>query len=106
MNDNELILGPFQGKPACIRIKIGEGVCGTAIEEKRAIIVENVHKFPGHIACDSDSKSELVIPLKKGDNIIGVLDIDSPIKARFNKEDRDLMKIFIDILLEGSDFDY
>jgi L-methionine (R)-S-oxide reductase len=85
---NELVLGPFQGKPACVRIPLGRGVCGTAAAEKRSILVPDVQKFPGHIACDSESKSELVVPLRVCDDIIlGVLDIDSPIENRFDDED-------------------
>lgn len=83
-----LVLGPFQGKPACVRIPLGKGVCGTAAQEKRSILVEDVQKFPGHISCDSDSRSELVVPLRVCDDlIIGVLDIDSPVLKRFDAED-------------------
>ena len=84
----ELIVGPFQGKPACVRIAVGEGVCGTAVEERRSILVEDVHAFPGHIACDAGSESELVVPLVKNGEIIGVLDLDSPRLARFDAEDQ------------------
>ena len=84
-----LILGPFQGKPACIEIPLGKGVCGTAAESKSTILVDNVHKFPGHIACDSASNSEIVIPLFKNGEIFGVLDIDSPFFSRFTKEDKE-----------------
>lgn len=79
MKNGELVLGPFQGLPACVRIAIGKGVCGTAVKKDKTIVVDNVHEFPGHIACDANSKSEIVIPLKKDGEIIGVLDIDSPI---------------------------
>jgi L-methionine (R)-S-oxide reductase len=85
--DGELVLGPFQGKPACIRIAIGKGVCGTAAEQRQTILVDNVHDFPGHIACDSDSNSEIVVPLIVGDQLIGVLDLDSPSFARFDEDD-------------------
>ncbi len=85
--DKELVLGPFQGKPACIRIKPGRGVCGTSYLEKRSILVHDVDEFPDHIACDSESKSELVIPLKKENHIFGVLDLDSPKIGRFTDVD-------------------
>ena len=85
--DQEMILGPFQGKPACLRIKSGRGVCGTSYQEKRTLNVQDVHEFPGHIACDSASRSELVIPLMKNGVIYGVLDLDSPNLARFSLTD-------------------
>ena len=89
IKDNILVLGPFQGEPACIEIPIGKGVCGTSVAEKRTVLVYDVHKFPGHIACDCASNSEIVIPLcDKTGNIIGVLDIDSPIVNRFSEEDK------------------
>ncbi len=88
MEDGCLILGPFQGKPACIRIPLGRGVCGTAAAEDRVQLVPNVHDFPGHIACDSASNSEIVVPLHKDGKIWGVLDIDSPTVGRFTAEDR------------------
>lgn len=89
IEDNILVLGPFQGKPACIEISIGKGVCGTSVAEKRTVLVYDVHNFPGHIACDCASNSEIVIPLcDKTGNIIGVLDIDSPIVNRFSEEDK------------------
>ena len=83
----ELVLGPFQGRPACIRIKFGEGVCGVAAETRHVQRVEDVHAFPGHIACDSASNSEIVVPLIRDGELIGVLDIDSPKHARFTEED-------------------
>lgn len=85
--DQELVLGPFQGKPACIRIKPQRGVCGAAYTEARTVRVNNVHDFPGHIACDSASLSELVIPLIKDGKVLGVLDLDSPHEGRFGRED-------------------
>ena len=85
MRDGELVLGPFQGLPACIRIQVGKGVCGTAVAEKKTQIVEDVHKFPGHIACDSASNSEIVIPIFKNGEVFGVLDIDSPEFSRFGE---------------------
>ena len=83
----ELVLGPFQGRPACIRIKFGEGVCGAAAQSREVQRVEDVHAFPGHIACDSASNSEIVVPLIRDGELIGVLDIDSPKRARFTEED-------------------
>ena len=88
LEDGKLILGPFQGRPACIEILWGKGVCGTAAAEDRTQLVPDVHLFPGHIACDSASRSEIVIPLHAGGKVIGVLDIDSPLNARFTEEDR------------------
>jgi GAF domain-containing protein len=85
--DGELVLGPFQGKAACIRIAFGAGVCGAAAASRQTQLVEDVHAFPGHIACDAASRSELVIPIVRGDELIGVLDLDAPIPARFDAED-------------------
>ena len=84
---DKLILGPFQGKPACIEISMGRGVCGTAAQQRRTVRVANVHEFPGHIACDSASNSEIVLPLMNGQTLWGVLDIDSPVPDRFTQED-------------------
>ena len=88
MESGKLVLGPFQGKPACIEIPLGRGVCGTAAMEKKTVLVEDVHKFPGHIACDSASNSEIVVPIFKNGEVYGVLDIDSPCFARFTREDQ------------------
>lgn len=88
LRGRELVLGPFQGKPACVRIAIGRGVCGAAAEQRRAILVPDVHAFPGHIACDSVSQSELVIPLIHDEALIGVMDLDSPRLARFDALDQ------------------
>lgn len=88
MEGGALVLGPFQGKPACIHIAVGKGVCGSAVQEGRTIRVEDVHAFPGHIACDGASNSEIVIPLRKNGEIWGVLDIDSPFVGRFTQEDQ------------------
>jgi len=88
LRENTLVLGPFQGKPACVRIPIGKGVCGTAAQTGQTQVVENVHEFKGHIACDSASNSEIVVPILKGGAVWGVLDIDSPVLARFTEEDR------------------
>ncbi len=85
---DELVVGPFQGKPACVRIKMGKGVCGSAALRKASILVEDVDAFPGHIACDSASRSELVVPLIKGDAVLGVIDLDSPRPARFDAADQ------------------
>ena len=93
-----LELGPFQGKPACTVIEIGKGVCGTAVAQDCTQLVKNVHEFPGHIACDSASNSEIVVPMHAGGNICGVLDIDSPILARFDEEDKAGLEAFVRIL--------
>ena len=86
--DGELVLGPFQGRPACARIGWGKGVCGAAASERRTIVVPDVHDFPGHIACDAASRSELVVPLVAAGRVVGVLDLDSPLAARFDEADR------------------
>ena len=86
--DGELVLGPFQGKPACIRIPIGRGVCGTAAATRQSQVVADVHAFPGHIACDAASRSELVVPLVQGEALIGVIDLDSPLPGRFDAQDQ------------------
>ena len=98
IKDNRLVLGPFQGKSACIHIAKGRGVCGSAWEKDQVLVVPDVHKFPGHIACDSQSESEIVIPLHKKGEVFGVLDIDSPIKDRFTEEDRAGLERFAKIL--------
>lgn len=98
----ELVLGPFQGKVACIRIPVGRGVCGTAFQKKESLFVNDVHEFPGHIACDARSQSEIVIPLEKNGKIIGVLDIDAPIKSRFDQEDQEHLETFVQLLLKNS----
>jgi GAF domain-containing protein len=98
----ELVLGPFQGKPACVRIAIGKGVCGTAAQRRATVLVEDVHAFPGHIACDSASNSELVVPLLRGAELLGVLDLDSPRHARFTQADarglEQLARIYVESL--------
>ncbi|MBO5177624.1 MAG: GAF domain-containing protein [Lachnospiraceae bacterium] len=99
-----LLLGPFQGKTACIRIPSGRGVCGTALATKEAQLVKDVHEFPGHIACDSASNSEIVLPIRKNGNIVGVLDIDSPIVARFDEEDREGLQKLVEILEKACEF--
>ncbi|MGG3821665.1 GAF domain-containing protein [Geobacillus thermodenitrificans] len=96
---DELVLGPFQGLPACVRIPFGKGVCGTAAAERRTVVVPDVHQFPGHIACDAASQSEIVVPLIKEGRVIGVLDIDSPIKNRFDDIDRRYLEQFASVLV-------
>ncbi len=98
MENGQLVLGPFQGKTACIEIPVGRGVCGTAVERGETILVKNVHEFPGHIACDSASNSEIVVPIRKNGEIVGVLDIDSPLIGRFTEEDRMGLEEFVRIL--------
>lgn len=88
LDGGKLVLAPFQGKPACIEIPVGRGVCGTAVAKNETQLVPDVHKFPGHIACDSESRSEIVVPIRKNGEAIGVLDIDSPFAARFSEEDK------------------
>ncbi|HLO12042.1 MAG TPA: GAF domain-containing protein [Pseudoneobacillus sp.] len=97
MDEKELVLGPFQGLPACVRIPVGRGVCGTAVQKKATILVEDVHQFPGHIACDAASQSEIVIPLVKNGEVFGVLDIDSPEKSRFDDIDKQKLEEFVEI---------
>ena len=98
VRDDRLVLGPFQGKSACIHIAKGKGVCGSAWESDKVLVVPDVHAFPGHIACDSQSESEIVIPLHKNGEVIGVLDIDSPLKDRFSEEDKEGLERFAKIL--------
>jgi L-methionine (R)-S-oxide reductase len=98
-NGAELVLGPFQGKPACVRIPIGKGVCGTAAARGTTILVPDVRDFPGHIACDPASRSELVVPLIKDGSVLGVLDLDSPLPARFDDLDRDGCEELVAVLL-------
>ena len=98
-----LVLGPFQGKVACVRIPVGRGVCGSAVERKESIVVPDVHAFPGHIACDSASRSELVVPLVKNGVVLGVLDLDSPSPNRFDDEDREGCERLVAIYLAASE---
>ncbi|MFP4978027.1 GAF domain-containing protein [Paenibacillus sp. CN-4] len=100
MDGEELVLGPFQGLPACIRIPLGRGVCGTAAAERRTLVVDDVHAFPGHIACDAASNSEIVVPLIKEDRVLGVIDIDSPLKHRFHDDERIFVERFAAIITE------
>ena len=100
----ELVLGPFQGKPACVRIPLGSGVCGTAAKSRTTVVVPDVDAFPGHIACDTASRSEIVVPLIKDGGLVGVLDIDSPKLGRFGDEDRAGCEILVQVFLERTDF--
>ena len=97
----ELVVGPFQGKPACIRIALGKGVCGTAAATRETQVVRDVHAFPGHIACDAASRSEIVVPLFEGDRLLGVWDVDSPDLARFDEDDRVGMQHLCAIFMES-----
>ena len=99
--DGELVLGPFQGQPACVRIKLGQGVCGAGAARCETVIVPNVNEFPGHIACDSASNSEIVVPLLKDSRLIGVLDLDSPRPSRFDQEDAAGLETLVRILLSS-----
>lgn len=103
MRDGGLVLGPFQGKVACIRIALGKGVCGTAAQKRETVIVPDVEKFPGHIACDHASRSEIVVPLLKDGRLLGVLDLDSPNLARFDAEDATGLQETVKLLLAASD---
>ena len=103
LKDGELVLGPFQGKVACVRIALGRGVCGTAASRRETIVVPNVHEFPGHIACDSASNSEIVLPLLRGGSLLGVLDLDSPKLNRFDADDAAGLRRTVEILLAASD---
>ena len=104
MKDGELVLGSFQGKPACVRIALGSGVCGTAARDRRTIVVPNVHEFAGHIACDSASNSEIVLPLVRNNRLIGVLDLDSPKFARFDDNDAHGLEALLEVFLQATDF--
>ena len=101
LKNDELVVGPFQGKPACVRIAMGKGVCGTAAARRETIIVPNVHEFPGHIACDSASNSEIVVPLIRDGALIGVLDLDSPKLERFDAADREGLERFVTVLMKS-----
>lgn len=99
LKQGELVVGPFQGKPACVRIAMGKGVCGTAALQRSTVIVRDVHEFPGHIACDSASNSEIVVPLIRGGDLVGVLDLDSPNVARFDAGDKDGLETLAGVLM-------
>ena len=103
VRDDHLILGPFQGKVACVRIAKGKGVCGTAWEDNAIQLVPDVHAFVGHIACDPESRSEIVLPVRRGGKIVAVLDIDSPVPGRFTEEDREGLDLFVKTLEEHMD---
>lgn len=100
MENGILVLGPFQGKPACIEIEVGKGVCGTAVERNETVLVPDVHEFPGHIPCDGASRSEIVVPIRKDGKVFGVLDIDSPEPGRFTGEDQTGLEAFVRVLEE------
>ncbi len=104
VRDGELVLGPFQGKAACVRIALGRGVCGTAAQRRQTVVVPDVHAFPGHIACDSASRSEIVVPLIEDERVLGVLDLDSPQLARFDEVDAVNLEAAVDLLLGSSEF--
>jgi len=103
LREGDLVLGPFQGKPACVRIAMGKGVCGTAAASRETLVVPDVDVFPGHIACDVASRSEIVVPLVKGGRLLGVLDIDSPNRSRFTKEDAAGLEALAALWLSASD---
>jgi GAF domain-containing protein len=103
LKGDTLVLGPFQGLPACTRIPLGRGVCGTAAQQGRTIVVDDVHEFPGHIACDSASMSEIVVPLIVSGRVTGVLDVDSPEPARFGEEERQLMEAIATLYIQSSE---
>ena len=96
---SDLLVGPFQGKPACVRIPLGQGVCGTAAQRRQTVIVKDVHDFVGHIACDSASNSEIVVPIVAGDRLVGVLDLDSPQVARFDEHDARGLERLVEIFV-------
>jgi GAF domain-containing protein len=102
----ELVVGPFQGKVACVRLQLGRGVCGTAAQQRTTVIVPDVEKFPGHVACDHASRSEIVVPLIKAGKLIGVLDVDSPLLARFDAKDALGLETIADIFLLHSDLQH
>ncbi|UVK37439.1 GAF domain-containing protein [Mesorhizobium sp. AR10] len=104
-SDEELVLGPFQGRPACVRIAVGKGVCGTAVELDMSMLVKDVHDFPGHIACDAASRSELVVLLRDDDGVFGVLDLDSPLPGRFDEEDQAGIEQLAAIYVAASSFE-
>ena len=102
LKQGELVVGPFQGKPACVRIALGKGVCGTAAAERKTQLVRDVHEFPGHIACDAASNSEIVVPMIRNGELLGVLDLDSPSVARFDQDDRVGLEKFVATLLAAT----
>ena len=106
LRGDDLVLGPFQGKVACVRIAIGRGVCGTSAQRRETVIVPDVHAFPGHIACDSASRSEIVVPLLHEGRLVGVLDLDSPVPARFDSDDANGLTLLATQLLHKSDWNW
>ena len=102
LKGSDLVLGPFQGKPACVRIALGKGVCGTAAQQRKSLVVPDVHEFAGHIACDTASNSEVVVPLLKNGELLGVLDVDSPRLSRFDAIDRSGLEVVVETLLSAS----
>ncbi len=105
MKNGELLLGPFQGKPACVHIAVGRGVCGNAVAKNETLVVPDVHAFPGHIACDSASRSEIVVPIRANGTVVGVLDIDSPDLARFDQQDQLGLEKFVQILEQSCNWE-
>ncbi|HVV68139.1 MAG TPA: GAF domain-containing protein [Gammaproteobacteria bacterium] len=102
LKDHMLVVGPFQGHPACVRIALGKGACGVSAEKREAVIIEDVQSFPGYIACDDMTRSEIVLPMIKHNRLIGVLDLDSPVIGRFDETDRQGLEVLLDILLDMS----
>ena len=105
LRGGELVVGPFQGRVACVRIPIGHGVCGVAAERRATVIVPDVHEFPGHIACDTASNSEIVVPLLAGERLIGVLDLDSPLKSRFGDADARGLEALVEAFIAATDIE-
>ena len=104
LRGEELVLGPFQGKPACVRIPLGKGVCGTAAARRETLVVPDVNRFPGHIACDAASRSEIVVPILENGDLRGVLDVDAPQPARFDDEDRTGLERYVEVLVPRIDW--
>jgi len=104
LTGEELVLGPFLGKPACVRLKVGKGVCGTAAARRATVLVPDVHQFPGHIACDAASNAEIVVPLLKQGRLVGVLDLDSPRRNRFDAEDQAGLEELVAVLVAATEF--
>jgi len=105
LKQGELVLGPFQGKPACVRIALGKGVCGTAARERRSIVVPDVNAFSGHIACDSASAAEVVVPVIGAGRVLGVLDVDSPVRGRFDEADARALEAVVRVFLDATDLE-
>ncbi len=105
LRGDELVVGPFQGKPACTRVALGRGVCGTAAQNRQTVLVQDVDEFPGHIACDAASKAEIVVPIAVGGRLIGVLDLDSPSPGRFDAEDKVGLEALVEEFVRATDFE-